>query len=313
MTRVLTVAVLMGGSSAEAVVSRNSAAQIIDALQQKGHLAHPIELDNHLASALAALQPDVVFPALHGPPGEDGTVQGFLEILGYHYVGSDVRGSALAMDKHVAKLICRQHGLPVLPDKVVNQGEDLEKVASIIEQTMGGSLVIKPLNQGSAIGVTPLPNGGDLIAALQSALPFGACMVEPFLIGKEVTVGVLERERELLAHPAIEIDTDDDQWYDYDNRYTAGQSEHIIPARLDTRTLSRLQEIALTAHKALGLRDLSRADFIVADDGQIALLEVNSLPGMTSTSLYPDGARHLGYDFVELIDFLVTQATQRPA
>ncbi len=313
MTRVLTVAVLMGGPSAEAVVSRNSAAQIIDALQQKGHLAHPIELDNHLANALAALAPDVVFPALHGPPGEDGTVQGFLEILGYCYVGSDVRGSALAMDKHVAKLICSQHGLPVLPDKVVSQGEDLEKVASTIEQTMGSSLVIKPLNQGSAIGVTPLPNGGDLVAALQSALPFGACMVEPFLIGKEVTVGVLERGHELLAHPAIEIDTEDDQWYDYDNRYTAGQSDHIIPARLDTRTLSHLQEIALTAHRALGLRDLSRADFIVADDGQIALLEVNSLPGMTPTSLYPDGAQHLGYDFAELIDFLVTQATQRPA
>lgn len=313
MTRELTVAVLMGGPSAEAVVSRNSATQIIDALQQKGHLAHPIELDNNLANALAALQPDVVFPALHGPPGEDGTVQGFLEISGYRYVGSNVRGSALAMDKHVAKLICSQHDLPVLPDKVVNQGEDIEKVALIIQQTMGSSLVIKPLNQGSAIGITPLPNGGDLVAALQKALPFGACLVEPFLIGKEVTVGVLERRDGLLAHPVIEISTEDGQWYDYDNRYTAGQSDHIIPARLDSLTLTRLQEIALTAHRALGLRDLSRADFIVADDGQIALLEVNSLPGMTPTSLYPDGAQHLGYSFAELIDLLVTQATQRPA
>lgn len=307
----LSVAVLMGGPSAEAEVSRNSAAQVAKALAQKGHEHILIELNRDAAERLVEFKPDVVFPALHGPPGEDGTVQGFLEILQYPYVGSGVRGSALAMDKGIAKRIFRQNGLPVLDDYIVNPSDNVTMVAEDIKGRLGREVVIKPLNQGSAIGVMPLPNGGDIARGLSESLKFGPCLVEPFFTGKEITVGILEIEGQSLAHPAIEIRTSDNEWYDYKNRYAPGQSEHIIPAHLENDVQKQLQKIAGTAHQILGLRDLSRADFIVANNNEIALLEVNTLPGMTPTSLYPDGAQHLGYGFAELIDLLVRQAALR--
>ncbi|MEM7080479.1 MAG: D-alanine--D-alanine ligase, partial [Pseudomonadota bacterium] len=280
----LNIAILQGGPSAEAEVSHNSAQQVAQALATAGHHTTLVEIDTELNPQLAAqlveLGPHVVFPALHGPPGEDGTVQGFLEMLDLPYVGSDVRGSALAMDKAVAKMIFRNHGLPVLPEVIVSQMEvDRAARAASIEQALGPAVVIKPLNQGSAIGVTPLPNGGDLEAALNESLSYGDCLVEPYVMGKEITVGVLQTEGALLPHPVIEIATAGDEWYDYHNRYAQGASEHIIPARLPAATLSELQEIALRAHTGLGLRDLSRADFIVTDDHEITLLEVNTLPG----------------------------------
>jgi D-alanine-D-alanine ligase len=302
----------MGGASAEAEVSRTSAAQVAGALANRGHSTHTIELDSNCAQALLDLRPDVVFPALHGPPGEDGTVQGFVEMLGLPYVGSDVRGSALAMDKAVAKHIFRHHGLPVTDDVVVQANtQDLEEAARSIQQRLGSAVAIKPLNQGSAIGVTPLPNGGDIAAALQTALGYGSCLVEPYIMGKEITVGVLEVEDHLVAHPVIEIVTASEQWYDYENRYTPGQSEHIMPANLEASLRKQLQSIAIQAHEALGLQDLSRADFIVTDSDDIALLEVNTLPGMTPTSLYPEGASAIGYPFEVLVDHLVQRAVER--
>jgi len=310
--RPYSVAVLMGGASAEAEVSRNSARQVSQALLDKGHVTHNIELDRNCPQALIDLQPDVVFPALHGPPGEDGTVQGMLAMLGLPYVGSDVRGSALAMDKAVAKHVFRHNGLPVVDDIVVTPDcKDLAAEAAHIEAALGAAIAIKPLNQGSAIGVTPLPNGGDIEAALRAALEYGGCLVEPFVMGKEITVGVLEADDTLLPHPVIEIVTASEEWYDFENRYTPGQSEHLMPAPLPLELREQLQEIALQAHRVLGLSDLSRADFIVTDLGEITLLEVNTLPGMTPTSLYPEGAAAIGYAFDDLIEHLVVRAARR--
>lgn len=303
----------MGGPSAEAEVSRNSAKQVADGLRAAGHIVELIELDANSASALEQCQPDAVFPALHGPPGEDGTVQGFLEILELPYVGSSVRGSALAMDKAVAKKIFAEHHLPVVPGIVIDQStQELGPWLPRIQDELGTGVVIKPLNQGSAIGVTLLPNGGDIAAAINGALVYGDCLVEPYVMGREITVGVLEVNAELIAHPVIEIVTAADAWYDYNNRYTAGQSEHVVPAQLPAELTAQLQDVAIQAHRALGLRDLSRADYIVTDANEIVLLEVNTLPGMTPTSLYPDGAQHLGYDFTTLVDLLVRQAASRP-
>lgn len=307
----LNVAVLMGGPSAEAEVSRNSAAQVADALRDSGHQPHLVELDQQCVGTLQQLAPDVVFPALHGPPGEDGTVQGFLEILQLPYVGSDVHGSALAMDKAVAKHLFRHADLPVSQDMVISATHDIAAAADQITQKLGPRVVIKPQNQGSAIGVVLLPNGGDIHAALGEALQYGPVLVEPYILGKEITVGVLELEDQLKAHPVIEIVTASGEWYDYTNRYAAGKSEHKIPADLDDATQRRLQDIAIRAHQVLALRDLSRADFLVDDNNEITLLEVNSLPGMTPTSLYPDGASHLGYSFAQLIDYLTRRAYQR--
>ena len=309
----LRVAVLMGGASAEAQVSRNSAQQVAQALINAGHDCHLVELDETCMTNLQEIAPDAVFPALHGPPGEDGTVQGMLEMSGLPYVGSRVRGSAMAMDKAVAKHIFRQADLPVAPDLVVTPDDDRQAASQQILKMLGPAVVIKPLNQGSAIGVTPLPDGGDLPAALEQSLVYGNCLVEPFVPGREITVGVLQVGHTLLAHPVIEIITADAQWYDYENRYTPGQSEHLIPAPLPAGVLQQLQDIAVKAHQVLDLRDLSRADFIVTEHDEITLLEVNTLPGMTPVSLYPEGAEAIGYPFQRLVDHLVKQAAKRGA
>ena len=309
----LNVAVLMGGPSAEAAVSRASAREVGNALTAAKHRTTLLELDAATASALLELNPDVVFPALHGPPGEDGTVQGFLELLGYPYVGSDVRGSAVAMDKSLAKAVFRRLSLPVAEDVVIEPGADTAVAAAQIRRQLGERVVIKPLCQGSALGVTPLANGGELTEALNTALSYDqGVLVEAYVLGREITVGVLDLHgSQPLTLPVIEIRTASDQWYDYTNRYAVGKSEHIIPAPLSEDLNEQLQSIALRAHVGLGLRDLSRADYIVTDADEIVLLEVNTLPGMTPTSLFPDAARAIGLEFPALADALVQSALDR--
>ncbi|MDE0450406.1 MAG: D-alanine--D-alanine ligase [Gammaproteobacteria bacterium] len=309
----LNVAVIAGGASPEAEVSRSSAAEVVEALRHRHSHVTLLELDEGLAGALADAEPEVVFPVLHGPPGEDGTVQGFLETLGYPYVGSDVHGSALGMDKYASKALFRAAGLPVLEELVVRSDDDLQEATAAIKARFGDAVVVKPSGQGSALGTTPLPSGGDVGRAIAGAMRFGGpVMIEPYAAGREITVGVLDLEGEPPATwPAIEIVTAADEWYDYRNRYTPGRSEHIVPATLPEKTHGELGRIALAGHRALGLRDLSRADFIVTSDNEIWLLEVNTLPGMTPTSLYPDGARAAGYDFESLVDALVRSAFRR--
>lgn len=311
--RNLSVAVLMGGDSPEAEVSRATAKEVAAGLEAKGHQVTRVELDSNLANRLLASAPDVVFPALHGPPGEDGTVQGFLEMLNLPYVGSDVHGSALAMDKGLAKATFRLADLPVADDLIIEPGTEPAVAQASVMSALGARVVIKPLRQGSAIGITLVANSGELQNAISVALAFGhGVLVERYVLGMEVTVGVLDLHG-LAAEtlPVIEIRTATDEWYDYTNRYTPGKSEHVIPAPLEDALNTRLQEIALVAHQCLGMRDLSRADFIVTDEDQIVLLEVNSLPGMTPTSLYPDGAAAMGMDFPTLVDALVNSAYER--
>lgn len=315
----LTIAVLGGGSSAEAEVSRSSAKGCVAALSQtRSYRVVSIELDAGAARALIDLQPDVVFPALHGPPGEDGTVQGFLEMLGLPYVGSEVQPSAFAMDKAVAKALFRRAELPIARDRVYRadrSSADLGATtfAADIEARLGPKVVIKPMQQGSALGVTPLPEGGDLVGALTDAFALGdQVLVEPFVVGREITVGVLDLHNQApVPHPVIEIKTPDNQWYDYTNRYAPGASSHLVPAPIADTVAAELQRVALKAHEVLGLRDLSRADFILPEQGTPVLLEVNTLPGMTPTSLYPDGAKALGLDFPQLLAALVESAASR--
>ena len=310
---------LAGGDSAEADVSRSSAAAVQSALNSLPRFdARVFELDAELIAALQRWQPAVVFPALHGPPGEDGTVQGLLEMLRLPYVGSGVQASAFAMDKSVAKALFARAGLPLAEDCVYDAADyapdtAAASIAREIVATLGNAVVIKPMQQGSALGVTPLPDGGDLQAAVTAALALGnRLLVERFVAGRELTVGVLDRSGGAPeALPVIEITTATGEWYDYHNRYTPGASVHLVPAPVTADIGERLQQIALAAHRCLGLADLSRADFILGDDGDIVLLEVNTLPGMTPTSLYPDGAAAAGYPFPALLAELIDSALRR--
>lgn len=305
------IAVINGGTSAEADVSRSSARGVIEALRQNYANVTSIELDNSIATALADDAPDVVFPILHGPPGEDGTLQGFLEILGYRYVGSDVHSSAFAMDKIIAKEIFRAANLPIIKQCVVTRRDGMAKAVASIRQSLGDYVVIKPACQGSAIGVTLIDNADQMDDAIENAFSYDSrLLVESRIDGREITVGVIDTDTGCEAFPVIEVTTPKDSWYDFEHRYTEGWSEHVMPAKLPAAQLRELQTIAVAAHQALGCRDLSRADFVVSGDA-IYLLEVNTLPGMTPTSLYPDGAAGYGLAFPDLVSYLVERAAAR--
>ncbi len=307
----LKIAVINGGDSAEAEVSRSSARGVIAALKENFSLVNSIELDVNIASTLSTFSPDVVFPILHGPPGEDGTLQGFLEILGYPYVGSDVHSSALAMDKIAAKQVFREADLPVADQCVIHREVAIADSVARITGQLGESVVVKPASQGSAIGVTLIDNANKLHDALVAAFEYDhRLLIEERIRGREITVGVIDTVDGTQPFPVIEITTPEGSWYDFEHRYTEGWSEHIMPAELPQQMREELQRIAVAAHQSLGCRDLSRADFVVTDK-DIYLLEVNTLPGMTPTSLYPDGAKGYGLDFPDLCKCLVLRAANR--
>ncbi|HEY3237749.1 MAG TPA: D-alanine--D-alanine ligase [Polyangiaceae bacterium] len=316
----LKVAVLAGGPSSEAEVSRVSASAVARALAAAGHRTTLLELDGRLPKALSEGGYSVAFPALHGRLGEDGCVQGLLEVLDLPYVGAGVLASALAASKPDAKKLFRLAGLPVAPDVVVQAGEPLDERALELRAVLGPALVVKPAQGGSAIGVQRLRASDPLnalVAALQGALSGGdSALVEPWVQGYEVTCGVLE-DGEGVPHalPLTLVVSKAADWYDFTSRYAPGGSEHQCPAPFSRELSARVQEIAVAAHRALGVRDLCRVDFVVGDQpGALAvtLLEVNTLPGMTPTSLFPEAASVAGKSFIELCDSLVRRAHTRP-
>ncbi len=305
------MAVLCGGSSAEAEVSRASGRCVAEALGSTYANVSLLELDASVAELLGEAGAEVVFPILHGPPGEDGTLQGFLEVLRLPYVGSGVRASAIAIDKVVSKHVFRAHGLPVARDLVVDRSEGSACAVRRARDHLGERLVVKPVSQGSAVGVTLLSPGADFEGAFEEAFSFEAqVLVEERIEGREITAGVLERDG-LEVFPLVEVRTPGDSWYDYEHRYTDGLSEHLIPAPLPEEQYRRVEQISRDAHTVLGCRDWSRPDFIVPASGEPILLEVNTLPGMTPTSLYPDAARSGGLPFEDLVAYLVERALTR--
>ena len=311
-TQQLKVALLSGGPSQEASVSRVSAKSVLAALAQHYPNLVNIELNASAVPALQAFQPDVVFPVLHGPPGEDGTVQGLLEILDIPYVGSDVHGSAVAMDKIAAKGLLSNTAVPLAQHGILNRQTFGPAQLAELVMSLGPQLVVKPVRQGSALGVTRVSNPGALAEAVALAFEYDdQLLIEKRITGREMTVGILEHSAGLDAFPVIEIITPGNSWYDFHHRYTQGASDHIMPANISPALSQQLCAAAISAHQCLGCRDLSRADFIVMADDTFVLLEVNTLPGMTPTSLYPDGARGQGYEFDQLLVHLVERAYAR--
>ena len=311
MSRDMTIAVVCGGSSREDKVSRVSGNGVAEALKETYRNVIVMELDNSLPRKLIEVKIDVVFPVLHGPLGEDGTFQGFLEILGIPYVGSGVLASAAAMNKVVAKSIFREFGLPTPLDVVVEKSQIIS-VDEIVKK-VGNDVVIKPAEEGSAFGVKFCRGEKEIYNGVRKVFEYGdIILIEQRIEGKEITVAILERNG-VEALPVIEIRTPEGSWYDYEHRYTPGLSEHIIPAPLPEDVYKKVQRLAIKAHRVLACRDLSRADFVVTDDGKPFILEVNTIPGMTPTSLYPDAARAAGISFGELVAHFVEQALKRAA
>lgn len=308
------VLVISGGTSLEWEISRISAQRVVTALQENHEVAS-VEFDSELDANLHQFEPEVVFPVLHGVPGEDGSIQGYLEVIGMPFVGSGMNASALAIDKFQAKCVWREHGLPVLPMKLVHKESMQPGACEEIKSALGNALVIKPRAEGSALGVKLLPDGEGFEQALTDAF---AChdqlLIEPFVKGREITVGVLEDGGDVQALPIIEIQVlTQGEWYDFTNRYKAGASRHVIDPAMSEEVANQLRQIAINAHQLLGCRDFSRVDFILTDQEEIHLLEINTIPGMTPTSLYPDAAKAAGIEFGTLIERLLQNAVGRPS
>lgn len=302
------VAVLMGGKSAEREVSLTTGAQVSDALRTAGFEVAEIDSGAEgFVSTLADSDADVAFICLHGRFGEDGTVQGLCELIGLPYVGSGVLASALAMDKVMSKHIFAHSGLTTPPYLVLRRGEPVDIEA--IVTALGEKTVVKPANEGSAIGVTIAHTPGELPRAIEEAFRHdSSVLVEQFVSGVEVTVGVLGNE-EVRPLPTLEI-VPEHEFYDYESKYQPGMSTHIIPARVSEEARRECQWLSLEAHRVLGCRGMSRADTIVTEDGRVYLLEVNTIPGMTPTSLLPDAARAAGIEFPRLCEMLVELAVE---
>jgi D-alanine-D-alanine ligase len=309
------VAVIQGGPASEAEVSRASAASVARGLEQAGHTVVRLELDAFLADSLRTGGYDVVFPITHGAVGEDGSLQGLLEVLDLPYVGSGVLASALAMNKRTAKILFADAGLPIAPQVAARRGLASSEAERVLEK-LGDKVVVKPCSNGSAIGVTRLGGGAsakEIADAIEATWAVDeVALVERFVRGREVTCGVLDF-KDPPALPPTEVRAPNDAFYTYQARYAPGRSEHLCPAPLGEALTRRVQEVAVAAHRALGCRDLSRVDFVVPEEGDVTLLEVNTLPGFTETSLFPEAAQIAGIPMVELVDKLVKNAVARGA
>jgi D-alanine-D-alanine ligase len=292
------VAVLMGGLSAEREVSLNSGASVLKALLAQGYDAVGIDVGRDLAQRLAAEKVEVAFIALHGRFGEDGSVQGLLELMGIPYTGSGVLASALAINKVFSKVVFRAAGLTVAPYQVLRRGQELPLSFDL-------PVVVKPSQEGSSVGVHIVKEPGQMAAALADAFSYDSeVLVEQFIDGREVQVGILDGK----ALGAIEI-VPKGEFYDYEAKYTAGMAEHILPARLPADVYEKVLGAGEQAHAALSCDCYSRVDFLVNEAGECYLLEVNTLPGMTDLSLLPEIAGGAGIGFGELVQRILTAAS----
>ncbi len=305
----LTLALLSGGVSSEREVSLNSGDQVFEALDKDKYQIIRYDPKTDLARLVEdAPGIDAALIILHGPYGEDGTVQGLLELLDIPYQGSGVLGSAIAMNKLAAKYLYEKAGLPVPPYIALHKGDPLEPAAW--EKQLGLPLVVKPNEAGSSVGMSIVKSADAIAAAVEKA--FGhdtTVLLEGYIEGIELTGGVVGN-RKLLALPLIEIIPDDQhEFFDYEAKYTAGVTQEICPARIDDQMTAKAQTYAKTAHSALFCKGYSRTDMILKDN-QIFVLETNTIPGMTATSLLPQAARAAGFSFSRLLDELITLCIQ---
>ncbi len=291
------IAVLMGGQSREREVSLRSGERVLKSLKKQGFWAVRLDSDKDLVTKLKEKGIDIVFIALHGRFGEDGCIQGLLEILGIPYTGSKVLASALAMNKVASKRMFSAIGIPTPPYWVIERDRDLEEQSGKILRDIYPPLVIKPTNEGSSIGIKIIRREEELLPAIEETVKiYGDVFVEEFILGKTVTVGILKEE----ALPILELAPKSD-FYDYEAKYTEGMTEFIIPARLEEKIYKETQMTALSAHKALGCHGFSRVDVIVSPEGIPYVHDVNTIPGLTSLSDLPAQAKAAGIDYDTLI------------
>jgi len=311
--KVRRVALVMGGKSREREVSLASGGEVLSHIDRDRHEVVVYDPATDLVRlAEDAVKLDVAFLAMHGPLGEDGSLQGFCEMIGLPYTGSGILSSAMAINKEFSKRIYRESGLPVAPDLVVTKraNPDLADTAEMALHTFGSPVVIKPLSQGSSVGLAIVENEKDLVEALRAAFSIeDAALLEKYLPGRELTCAVLGNDRATALPPIEIIPADGHRFFDYSAKYEPGQSREICPADIPAETAWEVRRLAISAHKALGCRGLSRTDMIFSN-GQTYILETNTLPGMTSGSLLPKAVKAFGLSFTSLITYLIDLALE---
>lgn len=301
----LHVAVLMGGWANERPVSLMSGEGVARALEERGHRVTRIDMDRQVAARIAEAAPDVVFNALHGVPGEDGTVQGMLDLMGVPYTHSGLATSVIAIDKELTKHALVPHGIPMPGGRIV-RSEDLYQA-----DPLARPYVLKPVNEGSSVGVAIVTEGGNYGNPISRDAKgpwqeFSSLLAEPYIRGRELTTAVLG-DRALMVTELVPKSG----FYDFDAKYTDGMTEHVCPAEIPENIARLCLDYALRAHRLLGCRGCSRSDFRWDDeqgeDG-LFLLETNTQPGMTPLSLVPEQARHCGIEYGELVEIIIEDA-----
>ena len=304
------VLVLCGGYSTEREVSLRSGQAVCDALKKADFDVDILDLSKNTIHEITEKHPDVVYIALHGKGGEDGQIQGLLEWFGIPYTGPGVIASAICMDKILTKDVLVNRGIKI-PEYVVVDKYNVDLFsAEVIEKKFGLPVVIKASCQGSSIGVEIVNDINRVESAINEALSYGdSVLVEQFIKGTELTVPIIGND-ELQVLPIIEI-TSECEFYNYKSKYTPGMSHHIIPARISKEVQEKVKSEAERAYKAVGCRGISRIDFIVDENNIPFVIEINTAPGMTATSLVPDAGKHAGIEFPKLCERIVGYALQK--
>jgi len=307
------ILVLMGGYSEEREVSLRSGAAVLKALHNLGYVAEALDLKGSPVQGIVDYKPDLVFVALHGKDGEDGTVQGLLEILGIPYTGSGVASSAIGINKVLTKKMLIYEGIPTAPFAILKKHAYLapEIETQALLANIGLPMVIKAATQGSSIGTYIVREANGILTALEAAFTYDPeVLVEKFIDGTEVTSTVIGNEEPEVL-PLIEI-TSANEFYDFESKYTPGMCSHIIPARVAQPIQDQIAELSKRVYKALDCRGYARIDYIIDKNGQPFVLEINTIPGMTEMSLVPDAARAAGISFEELVERIVRLGMAKP-
>jgi len=305
------IGVVFGGPSSESAISKRSADNVFAALKRKSYDVSMVELDRNIVENIKLKKIEVAYLITHGNPGEDGSVQGLFELLGIPYTYSGVLASALALDKHLAKVMMKRDAVPVLEDRMIDKGSLAVMMKKTIEE-LAFPIIMKPNKEGSSVGISVIRNKSEWEDKLPKAVnQYGPMIVEPFIEGREITVGVFQETGDkLTALPIIELKPKN-AFYDFEAKYTKGMTEFICPAKFEPLLTEQIAKASLSAFKALGCSGAVRVDFMV--DGQnFWALEVNTIPGMTETSDLPMAAAATGISFDDLVEkILLTAALKK--
>ncbi len=299
------IGVLMGGWSSEREISLLSGQRVLNSLKGQGFQAVGIDISRNFTDQIKRAKIDLAFVILHGRPGEDGTIQGYLDLLGVPYTGSGVTASAICIDKVISKMLFERVGIPTPPYFLIESGADVAAIVAEAEKQFGYPMIAKPRSEGSSVGIELLEGRRGAVERCERVRRgFGDILLEQFVPGMIATVGILVEE----PLPILELVPRQQAFYDYEAKYTRGETEFVLPARLDPKVADKIKELALKAHKLMGCSGFSRIDLLVRQGKLPYFLEINTLPGLTDISDFPAEAEHAGISYDEMIFRILADA-----